>query len=52
MNNIHEDIDRYRSYIEDFVNSSLYDVLIDLEIAPKHLDNRKLNDSRQDYFRA
>lgn len=48
----HEDIDRYHFHIEDFVNSSLYDVLIDLEIALKHLDNRKLIDNHRLYFRG
>lgn len=48
----HEDIDRYRFHIEDFVNSSLYDVLIDLETALKHLDNRKLIDNHRLHFRG
>lgn len=48
----HEDIDRYHFHIEDFVNSSLYDVLIDLEIVLKHLDNRKLIDNHRLYFRG
>lgn len=52
VHSTHEDIDRYHFHIEDFVNSSLYDVLIDLEIALKHLDNRKLIDNHRLYFRG
>lgn len=52
VHSTHEDIDRFHFHIEDFVNSSLYDVLIDLEIVLKHLDNRKLIDNHRLYFRG